>query len=100
MNTCDKEILLCLPTGRKISNWNDVPSYIDWNDLFDEFKEVIKKLPILDGDKLDVKDPFTSLNDPPQFFLITIKDRIFFVDTQGYDYCRYTSGIINYDYKQ
>ena len=82
--------LVNLNFSRKENYLNDVNS-TNWFDLEDELKEVILMFPSrfvdYDSDLMDIED----LSGEQQFYLFHSKGETFLVDTQGYNYPRYTT---------
>ena len=81
--------LVNLNFSRKENYLNEVNS-TNWFDLEDELKEVILMFPSrfvdYDNDLMDIED----LSGEQQFYLFHSKGDTFLVDTQGYNYPRYT----------
>ena len=84
------EKLVSLNYSRKENYLNEVNS-INWFDLEDELKEVILMFPSrfvdYDNDLMDIED----LSGGQQFYLFHSKGNTYLVDTQGYNYPRYTT---------
>jgi len=57
----------------------------------EEFKVLRNELDLVSGENLAT--PFSGVKKTAQIFLLKRKNKIYLVDTQGYDYCRYL-GII------
>ena len=62
--------------------------------LSKEIQNLLDELPTVDGNHLDFNEDgdgfYTSfLDGKQQFYKLKIKDKLYFVDTQGYDYARY-----------
>ena len=64
----------------------DIHSSINFNELHESIREIVSNLPIVEfpGSFFDY-----FLDGNQQFYLVTYKEKIFLVDTQGYDYARY-----------
>lgn len=81
--------LVNLNFSRKENYLNEVNS-TNWFDLEDELKEVILMFPSrfvdYDNDLMDIED----LSGEQQFYLFHSKGNTYLVDTQGYNYPRYT----------
>ncbi len=81
--------LVNLNYSRKENYLNEVNS-INWFDLEGELKEVILSFPSrfveYDSDLMDIED----LSGAQQFYLFHSKGNTYLVDTQGYNYPRYT----------
>ena len=71
---------------RKPAYPDDIQSSIYFNELHESIREIVSNLPIVEfpGSFLDY-----FLDGNQQFYLVTYKEKIFLVDTQGYDYARY-----------
>ena len=89
MNETIYNKLVNLNYSRKENYLNEVNS-TNWFDLEDELKEVILMFPSrfvdYDNDLMDIED----LSGEQQFYLFHSKGDTFLVDTQGYNYPRYT----------
>ena len=70
---------------RKLSHPNDIRSSINFNELHESVRGIVSNLPIVEFEN-SFSDFF--LDGDQQFYLVTYKERIFLVDTQGYDYAR------------
>jgi hypothetical protein len=75
-----------LPYERKPAYPDDIQSSINFNELHESIREIVSNLPIVEfpGSFFDY-----FLDGNQQFYLVTYKEKIFLVDTQGYDYARY-----------
>lgn len=71
----------------------------DFSTLPDLVQEAMMKLPEIEltpelyaqyGFFADILDPQES-----QFYVVTLNDDIYFVDNQGYEYCRYVTRLTN-----
>ena len=71
---------------RKPDHPNDIRSSINFNELHESVQEIVSNLPIVEFEN-SFFDYF--LDGDQQFYLVTYKEKIFLVDTQGYDYARY-----------
>ena len=71
---------------RKPNHPDDIRSSINFNELHESVREIVSNLPIVEfpGSFYDY-----FLDGNQQFYLVTYKEKIFLVDTQGYDYARY-----------
>jgi hypothetical protein len=71
---------------RKPAYPDDIQSSINFNELHESIREIVSNLPIVEfpGSFFDY-----FLDGNQQFYLVTYKEKIFLVDTQGYDYARY-----------
>ncbi len=96
MNETIYNKLVNLNYSRKENYLNDVNS-TNWFDLDFELKEVILSFPSrfvdYDSDLMDIED----LSGEQQFYLFHSKGDTFLVDTQGYNYPRYTTLLEGFD---
>ena len=75
-----------LPYERKPNHPDEIRSSINFNELHESVREIVSNLPIVEFPN-SFFDYF--LSGEQQFYLVTYKEKIFLVDTQGYDYARY-----------
>jgi hypothetical protein len=71
---------------RKPNHPDEIRSSINFNELHESIREIVSNLPIVEFPN-SFFDYF--LSGEQQFYLVTYKEKIFLVDTQGYDYARY-----------
>jgi hypothetical protein len=71
---------------RKPNHPDDIRSSINFNELHESVREIVSNLPIVEFPN-SFFDYF--LDGDQQFYLVTYKEKIFLVDTQGYKYARY-----------
>ena len=71
---------------RKPNHPDDIRSSINFNELHESVRGIVSNLPIVEFEN-SFFDYF--LDGDQQFYLVTYKEKIFLVDTQGYDYARY-----------
>ena len=71
---------------RKPDHPDEIRSSINFNELHESIREIVSNLPIVEFPN-SFFDYF--LSGEQQFYLVTYKEKIFLVDTQGYDYARY-----------
>lgn len=71
---------------RKPSHPDDIRSSINFNELHESVRGIVSNLPVVEFES-SFFDFF--LDGDQQFYLVTYKEKIFLVDTQGYDYARY-----------
>ena len=71
---------------RKPNHPDEIRSSINFNELHESVREIVSNLPIVEFPN-SFFDYF--LSGEQQFYLVTYKEKIFLVDTQGYDYARY-----------
>ena len=71
---------------RKPDQPHEVRASMNFNELHESVREIVAKLPIV-----EFKDSFFDgiLDGDQQFYLMTYKERVYLVDTQGYNYARY-----------
>jgi hypothetical protein len=71
---------------RKPAYPDEIRSSINFNELHESVREIVSNLPIVEfpGSFFDY-----FLDGDQQFYLVTDEEKIFLVDTQGYDYARY-----------
>lgn len=71
---------------RKPDQPSDIKSSINFNELDESIRGIVAKLPVVEfpGSFFDY-----FLDGVQQFYLVTDKEKIFLVDTQGYNYARY-----------
>ena len=80
------EKLTRLPYERKPDHPDEIRSSINFSELHESIREIVARLPIVEFPN-SFFDYF--LNGEQQFYLVTYKEKVFLVDTQGYDYARY-----------
>ena len=80
------EKLTRLPYERKPDHPNEIRSSINFSELHESIREIVARLPIV-----EFKNSFFDgiLDGDQQFYLMTYKEKVFLVDTQGYNYARY-----------
>ena len=71
---------------RKPAYPEDIRSAIDFNELHESIREIVANLPIVEFKGSFFND---TLDGDQQFYLMTYKEKIFLIDTQGYKYARY-----------
>jgi hypothetical protein len=71
---------------RKPDHPDEIRSSINFNELHESIRGIVASLPIVEfpGSFFDY-----FLDGDQQFYLVTDKEKIFLVDTQGYNYARY-----------
>ena len=71
---------------RKPDHPDEIRSSINFNELHESVRSIVASLPTVEfpGSFFDY-----FLDGDQQFYLVTYKDKVFLVDTQGYDYARY-----------
>jgi len=75
-----------IPYERKPDHPDEIQSSINFNELHESVRGIVSNLPIVEFEN-SFFDYF--LDGDQQFYLVTYKEKIFLVDTQGYDYARY-----------
>jgi hypothetical protein len=80
------EKLTRLPYERKPDHPDEIRSSINFGELHESIREIVARLPIVEFPK-SFFDYF--LSGEQQFYLVTYKEKVFLVDTQGYEYARY-----------
>ena len=80
------EKLTRLPYERKPDHPDEIRSSINFGELHESIREIVARLPIVEFPN-SFFDYF--LSGEQQFYLVTYKEKVFLVDTQGYDYARY-----------
>ncbi len=71
---------------RKPDHPDEIRSSINFSELHESIREIVAKLPVVEFPN-SFFDYF--LSGEQQFYLVTYKEKVFLVDTQGYDYARY-----------
>ena len=71
---------------RKPDHPRDIQSSINFNELHESVREIVSNLPTV-----EFKSSFFNdiLDGDQQFYLMTYKEKIFLIDTQGFTYARY-----------
>ena len=87
---------------RKPSDFADVTSIIDFITLPAADQAAFLELDILNAEDGGIIDPFSLVGDigefwaDTQFFMLEFEGDLYFIDTQGYNYCRYVAKVINF----
>ena len=71
---------------RKPAYPEEISSSINFNELHESIRKIVSNLPVVEFPN-SFFDYF--LDGDQQFYLVTYKEKIFLIDTQGYDYARY-----------
>jgi hypothetical protein len=71
---------------RKPDHPDEIRSSINFNELHESIRKIVSNLPVVEFPN-SFFDYF--LDGDQQFYLVTYKEKIFLIDTQGYDYARY-----------
>ena len=71
---------------RKPDRPDEIRSSINFNELHESIRKIVSNLPIV-----EFKSSFFNdiLDGDQQFYLMTYKEKIFLIDTQGFTYARY-----------
>ena len=80
------EKLTRLPYERKPDHPDEIRSSINFGELHESIREIVARLPVVEFPN-SFFDYFLCAEQ--QFYLVTYKEKVFLVDTQGYDYARY-----------
>jgi hypothetical protein len=80
------EKLTRLDYERKPDQPSEIRSSINFGELDESIREIVARLPVVEFPN-SFFDYF--LDGDQQFYLVTYKEKIFLIDTQGYDYARY-----------
>ena len=80
------EKLTRLPYERKPDHPDEIRSSINFSELHESIREIVARLPVVEFPN-SFFDYF--LSGEQQFYLVTYKEKVFLVDTQGYNYARY-----------
>ena len=75
-----------IPYERKPDHPDEIRSSINFNELHESVRGIVSNLPIV-----EFRSSFFNhtLDGDQQFYLMTYKEKIFLIDTQGYTYARY-----------
>ena len=71
---------------RKPDHPDEIQSSINFNELHESIRKIVSNLPIVEFEN-SFFDYF--LDGDQQFYLMTYKEKIFLIDTQGFTYARY-----------
>ena len=85
---------------RKIGSFHDTKSIIDFSTLLDYEKVAFKKLNFVDAHNEGIEYPLSNIAEvwaDTQFFILQVGSELYFVDTQGFNYCRYVAKIVNFE---
>ena len=71
---------------RKPDHPDEIRASMNFNEIHESVREIVARLPIV-----EFKNSFFDgiLDGDQQFYLMTYEDKVFLVDTQGYNYARY-----------
>ena len=75
-----------IPYERKPDHPDEIRSSINFNELHESVRGIVSNLPIV-----EFRSSFFNhtLDGDQQFYLMTYKEKIFLIDTQGFTYARY-----------
>lgn len=85
---------------RKPSSFADVKSTIFFNTIPEADRAAFKLLDFVDAQTEGITTPFSDIADvlaDTQYFILQVGSELYFVDTQGYNYCRYVAKIVNFE---
>lgn len=85
--------------NRKPSDFADVTATIDFNTLLDYEKAAFKKLQFVYAEAEGITTPFSDIAEvwaDTQYFILRFGSELYFIDTQGFEYCRYVARMINF----
>ena len=71
---------------RKPDHPDEIQSSINFNELHESIRKIVSNLPIVEFESSFFND---ILDGDQQFYLMTYKEKIFLIDTQGFTYARY-----------
>ena len=80
------EKLTRLPYERKPDHPDEIRSSINFGELHESIREIVARLPVV---QMLTSFFDSTLDGGQQFYLMTHKEKVFLLDTQGYDYARY-----------
>lgn len=99
----ERSILASLQGNRKPYDASDLTIMHDWDDLVNDAKKALLKLPVYTEAQLDISsftDNIGAELAQAQYFIITTEGKdTYLVDTQGFAYCRYVAVIKNFNQK-
>ena len=75
-----------LPYERKPYHPSEIQSSINFNELHESIRGIVAKLPVV---QMLTSFFDSTLDGGQQFYLMTYKEKVFLLDTQGYNYARY-----------
>ena len=71
---------------RKPDHPDEIQSSINFNELHESIRKIVSNLPVVKFESSFFND---ILDGDQQFYLMTYKEKIFLIDTQGFTYARY-----------
>jgi len=84
---------------RKPGSFADVKSTIFFDTIPEADRAAFKMLDFVDARAEGIMTPADNLYDvwaDAQYFILKVGSELYFVDTQGYNYCRYVARIVNF----
>jgi hypothetical protein len=84
---------------RKDRDFADVYSTIYFDTIPEADRAAFKMLDFVDAQAEGITNPFSDLADvwaDAQYFILQVGSELYFIDTQGYNYCRYVAKIVNF----
>ena len=96
----DHAVYVYYQGDRKIGNFHDAKPVIDFRSLKADEKAAFKKLNFVDAHIEGINYPLDFIDDvlaDTQYFILQVRKELFFIDTQGYNYCRYVAKIVNFE---
>jgi len=84
---------------RKPSDFADVRSTIFFDTIPEADRAAFKMLDFVDAHNEGITNPFSDIAEvwaDTQYFILQVGSELYFVDTQGYNYCRYVARIVNF----
>ena len=85
---------------RKIGNFHDAKSIMDFKSLRTHEKYAFSILNFVDAHNEGITTPFSDIAEvwaDTQYFILQVGSELYFIDTQGYNYCRYVAKIVNFE---
>jgi hypothetical protein len=85
---------------RKPGSFEDVESIIDFKSLRTYEKYAFSILNFVDAHNEGITTPFSDIAEvwaDTQYFILQVGSELYFIDTQGYNYCRYVAKIVNFE---
>ena len=96
----NSEIYSYYQGDRKPSSFADVKSTIFFNTIPEADRAAFKMLDFVDAHNEGIKSPIDYIADVwanTQYFILQVGSELYFVDTQGYNYCRYVARIVEFE---
>jgi len=86
--------------SRKIGNFHDTKSIIFFDTIPEADRAAFKMLDFVDAQAEGIEYPLSNIADvwaDTQYFILQVGSELYFIDTQGYNYCRYVAKIVNFE---